>query len=116
MSESDVNIEKPAVNGHATVNGDTNHVNGDANKSLVNGSAKSTPTLPKKSAKTSSSPKKSSKLSTAAGKSKKMGGGSGQGYQWTPHKRRGPIAAEFSGPGPAAIALPSLIGSKFNFF
>ena len=36
----------------------------------------------------------------------------GPGKNWTPHKRRGPIAAEFSGPGPAAIALPSLIGSK----
>ena len=38
----------------------------------------------------------------------------GPGGTWTPHKRRGPIAAEFSGPGPAAIALPSLFGSK-NF-
>ena len=27
-------------------------------------------------------------------------------------QRRGPIAAEFSGPGPAAIALPTLFGSK----
>ena len=34
---------------------------------------------------------------------------------WTPTKRRGPIAAEFSGPGPAAIGLPSLFGSKFSF-
>ena len=39
----------------------------------------------------------------------------GQSRAWTPHKRRGPIAAEFSGPGPAAIALPSLFGSKFWF-
>lgn len=31
--------------------------------------------------------------------------------QWTPTKRRGPIAAEFTGPGPASIALPSLIGA-----
>ncbi|XP_042881066.1 outer dense fiber protein 3-like isoform X4 [Penaeus japonicus] len=30
---------------------------------------------------------------------------------WTPTKRRGPIAAEFSSPGPAAIALKSGIGS-----
>lgn len=30
---------------------------------------------------------------------------------WTPTKRRGPIAAEFSSPGPAAIALKSSIGS-----
>ena len=33
-------------------------------------------------------------------------------YEITPHKRRGPIAAEFSTPGPASIALPGLIGSK----
>ena len=39
-----------------------------------------------------------------------MGGQSGT---WTPTKRRGPIAAEFQGPGPAAIGLPSLFGSKF---
>lgn len=30
---------------------------------------------------------------------------------WTPTKRRGPIAAEFSSPGPAAISLRSAIGS-----
>lgn len=30
--------------------------------------------------------------------------------QWTPTKRRGPIAAEFSGPGPAAVALPTFFG------
>lgn len=30
----------------------------------------------------------------------------------TPHKRRGPIAAEFSSPGPASINLPGLIGCK----
>ena len=40
-----------------------------------------------------------------------MGGQSGS---WTPTKRRGPIAAEFQGPGPAAIGLPSLFGSKWN--
>ena len=40
-----------------------------------------------------------------------MGGQSGS---WTPTKRRGPIAAEFQGPGPAAIGLPSLFGSKFQ--
>ena len=28
-------------------------------------------------------------------------------------QRRGPIAAEFSGPGPAAIALPTLFGSAY---
>lgn len=32
--------------------------------------------------------------------------------QWTPTKRRGPIAAEFTGPGPAALSLPSLFGSS----
>ncbi|CAH0393501.1 unnamed protein product [Bemisia tabaci] len=30
---------------------------------------------------------------------------------WTPTKRRGPIAAEFTGPGPACVTLPSLVGS-----
>lgn len=29
---------------------------------------------------------------------------------FTPSQRRGPIAAEFQGPGPAAVALPSTIG------
>jgi len=37
-----------------------------------------------------------------------MGGQSGS---WTPTKRRGPIAAEFQGPGPAALSLPSLFGN-----
>jgi len=37
-----------------------------------------------------------------------MGGQSGS---WTPTKRRGPIAAEFQGPGPAALTLPSLFGN-----
>ncbi|XP_074039366.1 ciliary microtubule associated protein 1A isoform X11 [Leptinotarsa decemlineata] len=31
---------------------------------------------------------------------------------WTPTKRRGPIAAEFRGPGPACVALPSYIGKR----
>ena len=39
-----------------------------------------------------------------------MGGQSGT---WTPTKRRGPIAAEFQGPGPAQIVLPSIFGSKY---
>lgn len=34
-----------------------------------------------------------------------------QNGTFTPHKRRGPIAAEFSGPGPAAISLPTLFGN-----
>lgn len=29
---------------------------------------------------------------------------------WTPTKRRGPIAAEAASPGPAVVALPTLIG------
>lgn len=29
---------------------------------------------------------------------------------WTPTKRRGPIAAEYTTPGPAAVSLPSTIG------
>ena len=29
-------------------------------------------------------------------------------------QRRGPIAAEFSNPGPAAIALPGILGSQFT--
>ncbi|XP_044735286.1 outer dense fiber protein 3-like isoform X2 [Chrysoperla carnea] len=32
--------------------------------------------------------------------------------QWVPTKRRGPIAAESASPGPAFVALPSLIGTK----
>lgn len=34
---------------------------------------------------------------------------------WTPTKRRGPIAAEYSSPGPACVTLPPLIGN-LNFF
>ena len=41
-----------------------------------------------------------------------MGGQSGS---WTPTKRRGPIAAEFQGPGPAALSLPALFGSEFYY-
>lgn len=29
---------------------------------------------------------------------------------WTPTKRRGPIAAEMSSPGPACVQLPQLLG------
>merc|ERR1711892_899613 len=32
------------------------------------------------------------------------------GFQYTPHKRRGPIAAEFQSPGPAAISLAGSVG------
>ncbi|XP_042224830.1 outer dense fiber protein 3-like isoform X3 [Homarus americanus] len=39
----------------------------------------------------------------------KMGGQTNG--NWTPTKRRGPIAAEFTSPGPASIALRSSIGS-----
>jgi len=31
---------------------------------------------------------------------------------FAPSQRRGPIAAEFQGPGPAAVALPSTIGKN----
>lgn len=31
---------------------------------------------------------------------------------WTPTKRRGPIAAESSSPGPAVVSLPTLIGKQ----
>eukprot|EP00092_Neocalanus_flemingeri_P049666 GFUD01057164.1.p1 GENE.GFUD01057164.1~~GFUD01057164.1.p1 ORF type:complete len:114 (-),score=28.29 GFUD01057164.1:88-393(-) len=34
-----------------------------------------------------------------------------QNFVITPHKRRGPIAAEFQSPGPAAFNLPGLIGN-----
>lgn len=33
---------------------------------------------------------------------------------WTPTKRRGPIAAEFSGPGPACVTLPTTFGKSFK--
>nr|AGM32679.1 uncharacterized protein [Coptotermes formosanus] len=33
-----------------------------------------------------------------------------QQHPWTPTKRRGPIAAEYSSPGPACVTLPNLIG------
>lgn len=31
---------------------------------------------------------------------------------WTPTKRRGPIAAEMSSPGPACVQLPQLLGKQ----
>jgi len=39
-------------------------------------------------------------------------GGHIQQRPWTPTKRRGPIAAEFSSPGPASVALPGLVGKN----
>ena len=39
-------------------------------------------------------------------------GGGGGGSTGALTLRRGPIAAEFQGPGPAAVALPSTIGKK----
>ncbi|CAH1394214.1 unnamed protein product [Nezara viridula] len=33
---------------------------------------------------------------------------------WTPTKRRGPIAAEYTSPGPACVTLPNLFGSITN--
>ncbi|PSN53637.1 Outer dense fiber protein 3 [Blattella germanica] len=35
-----------------------------------------------------------------------------QQQPWTPTKRRGPIAAEYSSPGPACVTLPNLIGGS----
>lgn len=35
---------------------------------------------------------------------------------WTPTKRRGPIAAEMSSPGPACVQLPQLLGEFFPSF
>ena len=35
-----------------------------------------------------------------------------QQHKWTPTKRRGPIAAEYSSPGPACVTLPNLIGES----
>ena len=43
----------------------------------------------------------------------KMGRHASSNFVITPHKRRGPIAAEFQSPGPAAINLPTLFGSKY---
>jgi hypothetical protein len=37
-----------------------------------------------------------------------------QQQPWTPTKRRGPIAAEYSSPGPACVTLPNLIGELFS--
>jgi len=42
-----------------------------------------------------------------------MGRHANNNFVITPHKRRGPIAAEFQSPGPAAINLPGLFGSKY---
>ena len=44
----------------------------------------------------------------------KMGRHASSNFVITPHKRRGPIAAEFQSPGPAAINLPTLFGSKYS--
>ena len=35
-----------------------------------------------------------------------------QQHTWTPTKRRGPIAADYSSPGPACVTLPNLIGES----
>jgi len=42
----------------------------------------------------------------------KMGRHASSNFVITPHKRRGPIAAEFQSPGPAAINLPTLFGNQ----
>lgn len=41
-----------------------------------------------------------------------VGSGGGSTGAFALSQRRGPIAAEFQGPGPAAVALPSTIGKK----
>lgn len=41
-------------------------------------------------------------------------GGGGGGSTGALTLRRGPIAAEFQGPGPAAVSLPSTIGKNNN--
>lgn len=43
-------------------------------------------------------------------------GGGGGGSTGALTLRRGPIAAEFQGPGPAAVALPSTIGMNYPNF
>ena len=45
-----------------------------------------------------------------------MGRPANKNFVITPHKRRGPIAAEFQTPGPAAINLPGLFGSKYHVY
>ena len=42
-----------------------------------------------------------------------MGRSAKQNFVYVPHKRRGPISAEFKSPGPAAFNLPGTIGSKW---
>lgn len=42
------------------------------------------------------------------------GGGGGGSTAFISTQRRGPIAAEFQGPGPAAVALPSTIGKNYH--
>jgi len=41
-----------------------------------------------------------------------MGRHANNNFVITPHKRRGPIAAEFQSPGPASINLPGLFGNQ----
>ena len=43
----------------------------------------------------------------------RMGRSAKQNFVYVPHKRRGPISAEFKSPGPAAFNLPGTIGSKW---
>ena len=45
-----------------------------------------------------------------------MGRQQNKPFVFTPTKRRGPIAAEFSTPGPASIKLPSTLGKSFCFY
>ena len=47
-------------------------------------------------------------------RNRKMGRSANQNFVFTPHKRRGPISAEFQSPGPAAFNIPGTIGSKYS--
>ena len=43
-------------------------------------------------------------------------GRSNQPFVYVPHKRRGPISAEFKSPGPAAFNIPGTIGSMYTVY
>merc|ERR1711892_444199 len=57
-------------------------------------------------------PKSEHTLIAVPPKKVRMGRHANNNFVITPHKRRGPIAAEFQSPGPAAINLPGLFGNQ----
>merc|ERR1711892_84005 len=57
-------------------------------------------------------PKSEHTLVAVPPKKVRMGRQSNNNFVITTHKRRGPIAAEFQSPGPAAINLPGLFGNQ----